>query len=211
MDFTTGSDAETRYPTHDHFYPPEVVTERLRMVRTDGDEVPIEPLVDLFDEETTRYLRYDPLLHRKEALEFVEKMDRASEEGEYAGYAMYENDSSADGGFVGLAMLSVEWDRRVGKWGIVIRPEHRREGYSLERARAFARVLFEHMSVETIEIRCFAENEPAKSSIESYVDEFGGRYVGLLPNQVVTEGDVPMDAHLFVVERSEYLASDGRS
>lgn len=123
------------FPNCNDLYPKMVDPDRLRMARTDQDDVPLQEFTEIFDNETTKYLEQEPFFHRKDALDFLEKTADAAQSRRYAGYLIYAGTSSEE-------------------------------------------------------------------------EEFGGYYVGELPNQLVTDGGIPKDSHLFIVEASDYESAN---
>lgn len=207
MKVKIGIDDES-YPTRSTYFPPRIETERLTLREIQRDDASLREVNDLFSEKTTRNLLTDVHETFKETDDFVSWFADGFDEGESVGYVLRPKAGEPDAGeFAGFATLRIDWDHRTAEWGIILGEPFWGRGYTEERTYAFAHLVFAHLELEVVEIVCLTGNTYAKRVIDDYVTEFGGHYVGVLHNEVVTDDGEPKDCHRFTITRPEYLES----
>ncbi|WP_279387616.1 GNAT family N-acetyltransferase [Natrarchaeobius chitinivorans] len=96
-----------------------------------------------------------------------------------------------------------EWDRRMARIGFILGRPYWGRGYAGECADALTAVAFDHLDLEVVAIDHAEGNERSKRTIESFVDEVGGSYDGLLRNWLAIDGDVA-DHHRYTIGKEEY-------
>lgn len=194
-------------------FPESLTTERLEMKRLTSDSVTLRELHGLFGEpeegrnEELRHLMQEPYQTLNGTADFRDWLESAWNEGNVASYTIRPAEGEPDAGaFAGLTTLEVDWDRSAAELGVVLDQQFWNRGYSQERAKALCRVAFRQLGLEIVEITSSVDNDLAKSSIDSYINDIGGHYVGVLHNHVVDDNDERIDCHRYTITRQEYEA-----
>ncbi len=196
-------------------FPERIETDRLDLQRLSRDT--IDPL-ELYEvcgnheriEEITEYLTWSPHGTIKETIEFIDAAEADWDAAETATYLIRPRDGEDGAGEIaGTTGLSVEWDRRIARLGIWLRPRFWGRGYSGERADALVELAFERLDLEVIVVEHEDGNEQSRRAIEKYVEANGGRHEGLLRNSMVNDGE-PVDQHRYTISREEYRDAASR-
>lgn len=158
-------------------------------------------------EELTRWMTWGPHAHPQETAEFVEQVGEQYEDGDGVTYAIYprEGEEGADE-FAGTCGLRVDWDRRLGTFGVWFRPRFWGRGYSGERARALASLAFDELDLEVLSVSHDPDNDKSRRAIQKYVDALDGRKDGEIRNDVVIDGE-PRDTERYSITAAEYRSS----
>lgn len=197
-------------PTAESLFPEAVETPRLRLERLRAEAVSLRELHEMRGLEAARtdateYVLWEPDKTLRETREFVRTAERDWETGEKARYVIRPRDGEDGAGdLAGTTTLTVAWERRVGIFGVFLRKRFWGRGYAGERANALLAIAFDSLGLEAVEASCAVGNERSRRAIEKYVDEHGGRYVGVVPNFAVTDAGEPLDSHHFAVTREDY-------
>jgi RimJ/RimL family protein N-acetyltransferase len=188
----------TLFPTH-------VESDRLRYG-------PLHESVDALDlyayhrsgemDAVMRALGERPHATPKETLDTLTESRETWDAGERATYAIRRK---ADGEFLGVGELWLEWERRKASLGVWIREPFWGEGYSAERAGAMLYVAFERLDLDLVSVGHEPENEQSRRSVERYVERYGGQFDGLLRNELPPgETGGPRDLRVYTVSQSAW-------
>lgn len=191
-------------------FPAELETERLRMEQVDESFDVLEMYEHVREgapdiDEITEHLTWRPHRHPKETLEFVEHCAEAADSGDGVTYALYPREGEPHAGeFAGTAGLSVEWEKRLARFGMWLREPFWGRGYSGERARAFMSVAFDRLDLDCVAVTHHVDNEQSARAIEKYVDRAGGRREGVLRNFNPTRTGEVFDVVRYTVTAEEW-------
>lgn len=138
----------------------------------------------------------------KETLDTLEESRETWEAGDRATYAIHRK---ADGEFVGVSELWLEWAKRKASLGVWIRAPFWGRGYSPERAGAMLYLAFERLDLELVTAGHEPENEQSRRAIETYVERYGGQFDGVVRN-ALPPGDSggPRDLRVFSISQSAW-------
>lgn len=151
----------------------------------------------------TEYLPWDPHDTPKETKEYLDGLADRRAAGENAEYLVEPLSDDRIAGAVGLAP---HWDRRTGELGIWLREPFWGRGYYGEAFAELARVAFDQLDLEAVEIVHRHGNEKSRRATEKFVERWGGRHEGRLRNYWTGPGDIA-DAHRYTVTREEWADS----
>jgi len=157
-------------------------------------------------DEITEYVTWEPYATPKDAFDWVEQCGSQFEDGESATYVLRPTEGERAGEFAGLAGIEVDWERRTATLGVWLRKPFWGQGYSGERAARMLALAFERLALDLVVVSHDPANENSRRAIEGYVERFGGRKVGRLRNEIVTDGE-PRDAIRYSISRDEWEAS----
>jgi len=129
--------------------------------------------------------------------------------GEAAYYAIYEKERSGDYDFdfCGVAGMVYEWDRQSAEIAVWLHPDVWGNEYASERAEALLDVVFNHpvkYGIEVVNIYPMEGNENSVKSVNKYIDELGGRRIGIKQNAYVFDGLGPTDVVEFQISKDEF-------
>lgn len=185
-------------------FPERLETERLELTPLTAEQIDPLSYYELCSgedvEEITEYLPWEPHQTPKETKEFLELQGRQRSDGDAAGYAV--RPTSADGEIAGAVGLDPDWDRRSAELGIWLRKPYWGRGYYGESFAGLARVAFERLDLELVEIRHKHGNEKSRRATEKFVGRFGGRHEGRFRN--MWSGPEVADAHRYTISQAEY-------
>ena len=196
-------------------FPELIETSRLRFERFDT-AVETETLYrhagkrrsETITEETT-HVTWSPHDHPKESNEVLAQFGEAWEAGDTMTYAVVPKAGEPNAGaFAGNAGMSFDWDTLTATLGVWLRKPFWGRRYSGERARALATLAFERYDMEVVAVDVFPDNEQSIRAVERYVDQLGGRRVGVLRNHVLDDRETVHDAIRFSVSREEFREAD---
>lgn len=190
-------------------FPEEMTSDRLRYTALRPDTMdPFElythtkadaPGID----RVTRFLFWDPYQTPKEAADWIGRCGDVFERNEEVTYIVRPTAGSRSGAFAGLTGLQVDWDRRMATLGMWLLPPFWGNGYSRERAGRLFELAFDRLDLEVVAVTADPENERSISSIEGYIDQYGGRREGVIRNDLVVDGE-PRDSVRFSVTATEW-------
>ncbi len=194
-------------------FPPELVTDRLRLRRLTEAIDPLDAYGYYAKSETiaeeTRYLSWEPHRSPKETWDVFRDFEEKWDSCEDAVYAVIPREGEdGAGAFAGTAGLGVDWEKQTGTLGIWLRKPFWGRGYSGERAEAHLQLAFDRLDLPLVAISYQEGNEQSKRAIEKYVDRFGGRYDGILRNWIVEDGE-GLDLHRFTISQEEWRDAVG--
>jgi len=174
----------------------------LTLVRLSEPAVSLDELYDLFcrmDDED-RYLAFEKKNSLKSCQEFLTEVDEKWEAGTKAFYGL-----RIDGydGLGGICSFECDWERQVGEFGICLLREHWGNEYAHQTAYLLFTVGFAHLDLEVMEVEHAVENDRSHRTIKKGLEAIGGRYVGIIPNCRVVDGE-PTDWHYYVMEQDEF-------
>lgn len=188
-------------------FPERIETERLELLALTPANVDVLDYYDICSgnaEENiavvTEHLPWEPHDTPKETKEFLDQVAEQREAGENAEFAVLPKSDDRIAGAVGL---SAHWERRTGELGIWLREPFWGRGYFGEAFAELARLAFDRLDLELIEIAHRRGNEKSRRATEKFVAEWGGRHEGRLRNYW-TEPDDVADAHRYTVSKAEY-------
>jgi RimJ/RimL family protein N-acetyltransferase len=197
-------------------FPETVVTDRLRLVRSDAADT---HALDLYEhwregapdiEETTEYVSWEPYDHPHGVAKTLERATERPENDEGAMYLLRSREGEAGAGEIaGTAGLFVDWDRRLGVFGIWLRKPFWGRGYSGERADAMLELAFGRLDLDLVRVSHLPENGNSERAITKYVERHGGRCAGRFRNRVDFEDGTVHDTVEYSVSQSEWRAADG--
>ncbi|WP_254864207.1 GNAT family N-acetyltransferase [Halovivax gelatinilyticus] len=193
-------------------FPETIESERLTFERLSHDSLDARALYEVFGanpdaDEIFEYVDSDPHRTVKESYDLIQRAQDAFEDGEWVQYAIRPTEGEPHAGeLAGIAGLYPKWDRRVATLGIILDTRFWGRGYSGERAAVFLELAFDRLDLDLVAVKYIDGNERSKRAVERYVDRFGGRYVGLLRNDLAVEGEV-FDCHRYSISRAEYEES----
>lgn len=194
-------------------FPREMETERLRYryVHPDADHV---DAIDWYDyhregsagiEEATRHLTWDPHKTPRETHDFIAHCGEQFDETEGVTYAMYpQAGEDGSGEFAGTAGLAVDWERRIGTFGVWLRKPFWGRGYSGERAARMMELAFDRLDLDLVAVEHLPGNEKSRRAIEKYIQRFGGRREGVIRNKTVTNDGTVSDSVRYSVSQTEW-------
>jgi len=162
-------------------------------------------------EAVTRYLPWDPHETPKETAKYVDELAEQWAAGERAEYLVRPTADEPNAGAVaGSACLVVDWETRTGTPGIWLRKPFWGRGYSGERARKLAALVFDRLDLDLFAVPVEDGNEKSRSAVADYIEDLGGGYDGLIRNATVRPDGRVIDHHRYTVTRSQYVeAVDG--
>jgi len=190
-------------------FPERVETDRLVLERLCRETVDPLALYDCFAadrvaDELFEYVPQEPWHTPKAAHDRIEEAEEEWREGECAQYVVRPAEGEPRSGEIaGTAGLHCEWDRRTGRFGLVLRKPFWGRGYSGERAAALLELAFERLDLDVVRASHRDGNDRSRRAIEKYVEAFGGEYDGLLRDFVTTDDGVD-DLHQYAVTREQY-------
>ena len=212
-------------------FPETVLTDRLRLVRSDVDDA---GALDLYDhwradapdiEETTEYVSWSPYDTPHGVAETLGDAAERTGTGEGAMYLLRpragedpaERRSAGDraesgdgaGEFAGTTGLFVDWDSQVGVFGMWLHKPFWGRGYSGERADALLALAFDRLDLDLVRVSHLPGNENSERAITKYVGRHGGRRAGRFRNRVAFEDGSVHDTVEYSVSRSEWRDADG--
>lgn len=195
-------------------FPETVETDRLRLERLCHENVDTLDLYECFaagsaDEEVFEYVPQEPWHAPKEAHDCIEEAEEQWREGTAGEYVIRpEGDEPRAGEIAGTTHLHCEWERRTGRFGLILRKPFWGRGYSGERAAALMDVAFDRLDLELVTTGYNEGNEKSRRAIETYVEQWGGQYDGVLRNWVPMDDSVD-DLHRYTVSREQWERSRG--
>lgn len=199
-------------------FPRSIETDRLRLERLCYENVSLEEYHEVVGademEAVTEYLFWDRPRTLKDSRSLLENEIERWEEGAKASYILRpagDDDLAAEErtAFAGVAKLFVDWDRRTGEPGVWLRPRFQGRGYASERLEPLLELAFDHLDLPLVEVDVTDGNERSLEGVERYVEEYGGRYEGLLRRSATAGYYDPevVDQHRFTISRGEYEAA----
>lgn len=197
-------------------FPETVVADRLRLVRADADDA---GALDLYEhwragapdiEETTEYVSWSPYDHPHGVADTLERAADRTEDGEGAMYLLRPREGEANAGeFAGTTGLFVDWDSKVGVFGMWLRKSFWGRGYSGERADALFELAFGRLDLDLVRVSHLPENGSSERAITKYVERHGGRRAGRFRNRVAFDGGGVHDTIEYSVSQREWREADG--
>lgn len=194
-------------------FPPEIGTDRLRLIRLCRENVPARELyrwmgADAADvAEVSEYVAWEPHRTMKDTHEYLTEVEDRWERREQATYAVYPRDGEdGSGTFAGAANLNVGWEKRAAELGVWLRKPFWGRGYSGERAAALMELAFERLDLELVGAAHQDGNERSRRAVRKYVEAHGGQYDGVLRNWIPA-GEEVRDLHRYTVSREQYRAA----
>lgn len=195
-------------------FPETVETESLVLRPLSADHVDVFALYDRFvagtegTAEVFEYVPQEPFETVKDAHEMLADAAAEWDDRESAKYAAFRYDPTEGETLVGLAGLSIDWDRRTGMPGVILARPFWGRGYAGECARALAGLAFERLDLELFALAYDGDNERSRRAIEKVIEALGGQHDGVLRNWTVLDGEV-LDGHRYTVSREEYRDAVG--
>jgi RimJ/RimL family protein N-acetyltransferase len=155
-------------------------------------------------EVVTEFLPWEPHETPKETADFLDSLADQREASENAEFVVRprEGEDSA-GQIAGAVGLKPHWERRTGELGIWLRKPFWGRGYYAEAFAELARVAFDRLDLEAVEILHRHGNEQSQRATEKFVKSLGGRHEGHFRNFWTGPGG-PADAHRYTVSAGEY-------
>ena len=182
-----------------------IVLERLARPHVDAFE-----LYELFGEDIERargvfeYVPQEPYATVKDAHDLLTAAETEWDDRERAWYAVHE----ADGTLAGVAILDLEWDRRLASLAGLLGRPYWGNGYAGTCAHVLLELAFDRLELAVVTMGYDEGNERSEALIERLVDEFGGQYDGARRNATERDGEL-VDAYDYSVTREQYRAATG--
>lgn len=198
--------------------PESLETDRLRLERLCEATVEFETFHEVYSADematVTEYLFWDRPRRREDSRALFDTEMQAWEEGTKFSYVLRpvgDDELPADerDAFAGVTKLFVDDDRRVAEFGIWLRPRFQGRGYARERLDALFELAFETLDLAMVEIHVTDGNDDSQRGVDRYVEEYGGRYEGLLRRSATAGYYDPevVDQHRYTIAREEYAAA----
>lgn len=190
-------------------FPDRIETDRLVLERLCHDTVDVFELYDRFsggeaDAEVFDHVPQDPYRTPKEARERIDDAEERWEDREAAEYVVRPKEGEEGAGEIaGMTGLFCEWERRTGRFGLILTKPFWGRGYSGERAAALMELAFDRLDLDLVTAGHNEGNEKSKRAIEKYIDAHGGQYDGVLRNWVRMNGEID-DLHRYTVLQEQY-------
>ena len=192
-------------------FPREIETDRLRLERLCHDTVDVYEYYELWataHPEVFEHLSATPFATVKEASDEIDDAETFWDDGHTATYLVRPKEGEAHAGVLaGRTSLDCEWDRGVGRLGIMLSRPFWGRGYSGERAGALLELAFERLHLSVVSVNHRDGNERSRRAIEKYVDEYGGQYDGV-KRDARTPDEIEIH-HRYSVTRAEYRDAVG--
>ncbi|SDM48800.1 Protein N-acetyltransferase, RimJ/RimL family [Halogranum gelatinilyticum] len=148
----------------------------------------------------------------KETWDELDGVRERWDEGKKASYAITrkEDGGGAEGEFVGVAELWMEWDYSRTSLGTWIRKPFWGRGYAGERAGAMLVVAFECLDLALVDVGHEPGNEQSRRAIEKYVQQYGGQHDASVRNWL-PPGDSggPRDLERYSISQKQWRANVG--
>lgn len=199
--------------------PPETIEiERLQLERFSEANLDFETYHEVVSapemDEITEYLFWDRPRSREDSRALFDTEIQRWEEGSKLTFVVRpvgDDDLPADerSSFAGLTKLFVDDDRSVGELGIWLRRRFQGRGYAGERVEPLLDLAFSTLALAMVEVHVTDGNDHSRHGVERYVEEYGGRYEGLLRRSATAgyyETEV-VDQHRYTISREEYEAA----
>lgn len=186
-------------------FPERIETESVILTQLSLDDVDVFELYDIFGEGSEKardvfeYIPQEPFSTVKNAHELLTQAATEWEERERARYAVYRPDET----LVGVAVLSLEWDRQLGNLAVILARPYWGNDYAGECALALTELAFDRLALEVVTLGYDEGNDRSKAAIERFVDRVGGQYDGVRRN-TTQRGDELVDAYNYSVTREQY-------
>jgi RimJ/RimL family protein N-acetyltransferase len=196
-------------------FPETILTPRLRLELRTPENVDVYELYDICAADggeamdvVTRYLPWDPHETIKETHDFLRRGAEFGESADAVDYVIRPRaDEDGAGEIAGFGGLNFDWDRRSAELGVWLRKPFWGRGYSGERATALAKLAFDRLDLELVEVAVHENNEKSRRAVRKYVERLGGRYDGRFRNRLLVGDDVADEYH-FSVSREEWASAD---
>lgn len=121
-------------------------------------------------------------------------------------YVIEEKDT---GDILGQATIEdVDFHAEKCGIGIWIRKDRWGEGISKERAEGLIYSIFESMRIQTVEVQVAKQNDISISAVDSYMQEFGGKYDGCLRNDSITPKHEVISVYVWSITEDEFFDQD---
>lgn len=150
-------------------------------------------------ESVFAYVPQEPYATPKDTRDQIEDAESSWDDGEGAWYVVY----TPDGDLAGFAGFEVDWERRSADLGCILARPFWGEGYARGAAMALTDVAFDRLDLDLVIIGHEDGNERSRAFVETFVDEYGGRYEGRLRNWTPV-GDSVLAHHRYTISREEY-------
>ncbi|UPW00854.1 GNAT family N-acetyltransferase [Halorussus gelatinilyticus] len=196
--------------------PERIETDRLELTALTPENVDVLAYYDICSgnagddiDAVTEHLPWEPHDTPKETKEFLDRLADQRAAGENAEFLVRPkggDEGPDDDRIAGTVGLAPHWDRRTGELGIWLREPFWGRGYYDEAFAELARVAFERLDLDAVEIVHRHGNANSRRATEKFVERFGGRHEGRLRNYWTGPGG-PADAHRYTVARDEYGAN----
>ena len=195
-------------------FPERIETDRLELSALTPENVDVLDYYDICsgnagdDVETlTEHLPWEPHDTPKETKAYLDGLADQRAAGENAEFAVSPTAGEDGAGEIaGAVGLCPHWERRTGELGIWLRQPFWGRGYYGEAFAELARVAFERLDLDAVEIVHRHGNAKSRRATEKFVARLGGRHEGRLRNYW-TGPSGPADAHRYTVTRAEYEES----
>jgi RimJ/RimL family protein N-acetyltransferase len=189
-------------------FPKEMESARLRYERLHPEEFDPFELYEIVRlgapdvEEITKYVRWKPYPHPKQAFDWVEHCGAEFDDGASVTYVMRQTEDDVEE-LAGLAGLAPDWDRRLATIGAFFRKPLWGRGYFGEQGTQLLELAFDRLDLEVVAVTHDPANEQSQRAIEKLVARFGGCKEGVIRNDLVMN-DEPRDSVRYSITRDEW-------
>ena len=206
LDYQTDMRPESMFPEY-------IDTDRLALRRIHPDRIDVERLHELFNDltdpdEVFRLCSWSRHTSLQETRDYVRERIEQWERGEKAEYAVLSHES---GEYIGTAYMRFSERLTNCVFGLWLRKPYWGQGISGERADAFVDIAFNHLGLNYIEVGCLAQNSRSQQAIETYLDRYGGSYIGTAPVDAKRYHNVETDVlmhHEYALTRGQFEAEE---
>jgi RimJ/RimL family protein N-acetyltransferase len=194
----------------DSLFPRRIETGRLCFEQFSAANTTVTELSEFFSSITDEdeHIVYTLPENVHETRKMLRTLEQDWDEGKRATYLLRpKDDDSETRDLAGFVNIRCDWERQVGQVGSFLHKDCWGRGYTPEAGVVRWKIALDVLELDTIEIECATSNENARRTVQKQVDELGGRYVGVIPNKLISDAGEPVDAHLFTVTQEEFSAS----